>query len=80
MNKSESNKNDEREFLHSLSTPISTALLLVDSLRDRLKSREDAHDEQTELAKIYDVLEETAQLLHDRREVLIARGAPGTHS
>lgn len=75
------NGSDEREFLHDLATPISTALFLADCVLDRLQSRSDVDQEdRAELTKIYEALEKVTQLLEKRREVLIARGVPSARS
>lgn len=66
---------DEREFLHNLASPLSTAIFLVDAALDNIQSRPEANaDDVMQLVDAYQALERVKMLLQERREILIKRG------
>lgn len=72
------NGSDEREFLHNLASPLSTALFLVDALLDSVQKRATGDPGELEqVIKIYKSLDKIKNLLKDRREELIKRGVSG---
>lgn len=81
MKAEQGNGNDEREFLHDLSTPIGTALLLTDSLLDDVQNRANVDpDDLMRLSEIYNALEKITNSLKNRREVLVLRGVPSARA
>lgn len=67
--------NDERMFLHDLTSPIAAAMLAMDSLLDNLQSRPGTNTEDLEQARAaFDSLEKIRKMLHERRSLLINRG------
>jgi hypothetical protein len=72
-------ENDERKFLHDISSPMGTALLLADSLLENMKNRPDVSpDELAQIGRINEVLEIAGNMIHERRQVLIQRGVPSS--
>lgn len=67
--------NDERPFLHELSNPLTTVIMIVDTLLLRLSKSPDADEHvKMQLKKTMDLLDEVRLLLKRRRETLVHRG------
>ena len=74
-------ENDEREFLHSLASPIGTAFFLADSLLDNMQNCHETNpNELMQAVQIFEALETIKKLLIQRRELLIKRGAPNART
>jgi hypothetical protein len=66
---------DERPFLHDLSTPLMTIIMMIDTLQIRMNKAPDADEHvKSQLKKTMELLNEVRLLLKKRRETLIRRG------
>jgi hypothetical protein len=71
----EANKggSEERELLHDLSTPLSTAIFLTDALAALLKDH-CSHDAMSHILRISAALDKMKKLIESRREILHSKG------
>lgn len=69
--------NDERKFLHDISSPVGTALLLIDMIAEGLQEKlpSDANEIQ-QIAQAAESLDKLKKMIVSRREILIQRGVP----
>ncbi len=81
MANDEFHANDERKFLHELSTPLGAALLFMDSVLEDIQNRSSTDpDDLMRLTEINKALNKINTLLTERRETLIKRGIPSGRS
>jgi hypothetical protein len=60
----------EREFLHALSTPLSTLGLELDHMRDCMKNPKAINDAQASVEQMRKILDRVYQLIQARRSQL----------
>jgi hypothetical protein len=61
----------EAEFLHTMATPLATAIIIVDSIQENLKSKSGSEaDENKQLVDLMSTLEQIRSLIRNRRELL----------
>lgn len=66
-------KNDiaeQRQFLHDLSSPLSTAIFIVDMLREDLQALPEAGTLAPSLEQLNSTLEKLRKMIEDRRAAL----------
>ncbi|OFZ80205.1 MAG: hypothetical protein A2583_11390 [Bdellovibrionales bacterium RIFOXYD1_FULL_53_11] len=67
---------NERKFLHDISSPAGTVLLLLESLQDELREKSVSAAAGMEmLEKAIATVRTMHQLIAKRREILVANGA-----
>lgn len=67
--------NDERKFLHDISSPLGAAIFSLDSLLDYVQSQSKVDQEALgQIIQIYDILEILKRKVHERRRILIEKG------
>jgi hypothetical protein len=70
--------NDEKQFLHTLATPVGTALLLLDALLENSKSCDTLEvAEVSELKTALTCLGQIQKLIQERRRILAAERGEG---
>lgn len=66
---------DERPFLHELSNPLTTVMMIIDTLLMRLNKSPDSDEHvKAQLKKTMELLNDVRLLLKRRRETLVQRG------
>jgi hypothetical protein len=66
---------DEKQFVHDLASPLATALLLTESLKDRLISAQDLAERETwieHLKIVVAALERCRLQVENRRAVILS--------
>ncbi len=59
----------EAEFLHTMATPLATAIIIVDSIQENLITKLNSEAEEVKLLKdLMAMLEQIRTLLRDRRD------------
>lgn len=62
---------EERKFLHDISSPLSTLMLMVEGLKDDMETKK--MDEQApQMTKVLALLVRVSEMIHARRKVLIS--------
>ena len=64
--------NDERQFLHDLSNPLSTALFIADELVQVTRERQPGSEALSEIVSLLTSLERARDLITERRRCLLA--------
>lgn len=64
---------EEREFLHSMATPLGTAMLVLDALIESA-NRDGSESDVKELLLAQKAMEKLKELLQNRRSVLLRKG------
>ena len=67
---------EERKFLHDLSTPLATAIIMLDSAMEELNARPLATEDLSHLTLVFESLLAMKQLVASRRDVLHGRTDP----
>lgn len=69
---SSSHAKGEKDFIHDLSTPLGTAILVLDSLLEGMKENPSIELQDVERLKtVYSMLDRLKNLVHSRRETLM---------
>lgn len=72
MNNTVQKKNPERQFLHDLASPLGTAMLLTEIIKEDIqKGIQNVAEGVENLESIYKALEKIKFLIHERREILM---------
>jgi len=71
---------NERQFLHDLATPLTTAFFILDVVLDDLQKESPPHSSCPRLAQAYAAVEKIRILLQNRRKVLIEQGVPSART
>ena len=62
---------DERRFLHDLSTPLSTVLLILDATLDQLSAGSViTYDEIAQITQAYESADKMRKFLEERKDVV----------